>query len=624
MNLINLENVAKAYGPKPLLDAVSLGLDEGDRVGVVGRNGGGKSTLVSVLARETEPDDGRVTHARGIRLGYLTQRDAFAETATVRSVVLGDRAEHEWAGDVRVREILGGLLADLDLDAPLAGMSGGERRRVALARLLVPESDLLLLDEPTNHLDIEAIDWLARHLRGRKVALLVVTHDRWFLDEVTDRTWEVVDGRVERYEGGYSAYVLAKAERSRIAAATEAKRQNLLRKELAWLRRGPQARTSKPKFRVDAAQALIADEPPARDAVELTRFATARLGKTVYDLEDVSVRLGDRDLFQRMTWRLGPGDRVGLVGVNGSGKSTLLRLLDGSVRAVSGTVVQGKTVQLAHLSQNLEDLDPSRRVLESVEEIRRRITVGKREWTASQLLERLGFAGDRQWTPIGDLSGGERRRLQLLRLLMAEPNVLLLDEPTNDLDIETLTEVEDLLDGWPGTLVVVSHDRYFLERITDHVVALLGDGRVSLLPGGVDEYLERRAAGTAPKPGVVRDEPAPAPPSPRRAARTGRPARSSTASNAAWRSSPGNRPPSTSSSPRTPPTTPSSRSWTPGSRRSRPRPPTSRKSGSCSPRTSASRVMTCRRGRPAQRAVLALGAKRKPLGVTGRRGRAGF
>ncbi|MEV4006390.1 ABC-F family ATP-binding cassette domain-containing protein, partial [Actinomadura sp. NPDC049753] len=447
MNLINLENVAKAYGPKPLLDAVSLGLDEGDRVGVVGRNGGGKSTLVSVLARETEPDDGRVTHARGIRLGYLTQRDAFAETATVRSVVLGDRAEHEWAGDVRVREILGGLLADLDLDAPLAGMSGGERRRVALARLLVPESDLLLLDEPTNHLDIEAIDWLARHLRDRKVALLVVTHDRWFLDAVTDRTWEVVDGRVERYEGGYSAYVLAKAERSRIAAATEAKRQNLLRKELAWLRRGPQARTSKPKFRVDAAQALIADEPPARDSVELTRFATARLGKTVYDIEDVSVRLGDRDLFQRMTWRLGPGDRVGLVGVNGSGKSTLLRLLDGSVRPVSGTVVQGKTVQLAHLSQNLEELDPARRVLESVEEIRRRITVGKREWTASQLLERLGFAGDRQWTPVGDLSGGERRRLQLLRLLMAEPNVLLLDEPTNDLDIETLTEVEDLLDG---------------------------------------------------------------------------------------------------------------------------------------------------------------------------------
>ncbi|MFI0482408.1 ABC-F family ATP-binding cassette domain-containing protein [Actinomadura sp. 9N215] len=522
MNLINVENVAKAYAPEPLLDAVSLGLDEGDRVGVVGRNGGGKSTLVSVLARETEPDAGRVTHSRGLRLGHLAQRDDFAEDATVRSVVLGDRAEHEWAGDVRARDVLGGLLAGLDLDAPLAGMSGGERRRVALARLLVPESDVLLLDEPTNHLDIEAIDWLARHLKGRKSALLVVTHDRWFLDEVTDRTWEVVDGGVERYEGGYSAYVLAKAERSRIAAATEAKRQNLLRKELAWLRRGPQARTSKPKFRVDAAQALIADEPPLRDSVELTRFATARLGKTVYDVEDATVRVGEdaaaRTIFERMTWRLGPGDRVGLVGVNGSGKSTLLRLLDGSVPAVSGRVVRGKTVQLAHLTQNLEDIEPSQRVLESVEEIRRRITVGKRDWTASQLLERLGFHRERQWTPVGDLSGGERRRLQLLRLLMGEPNVLLLDEPTNDLDIETLTEVEDLLDGWPGTLVVVSHDRYFLERVTDHVVALLGDGRVSMLPGGVDEYLERRAAGTAPKPARSDGTPVPA----RKAAPAGR------------------------------------------------------------------------------------------------------
>ncbi|WP_030165498.1 ABC-F family ATP-binding cassette domain-containing protein [Spirillospora albida] len=497
MNLINVENVTKAYGPKPLLDAVSLGIDEGDRVGVVGRNGGGKSTLASLLARRTEPDGGRVTHARGVRLGHLTQRDEFPPDATVRSVVIGDRPEHEWAGDTRVRDVLAGLLGDLDLDAPIEGMSGGERRRVALACLLVPESDLLILDEPTNHLDIEAIDWLARHLRGRRVALLVVTHDRWFLDEVTDRTWEVVDGRVERYEGGYSAYVLAKAERARIAAATEAKRQNLLRKELAWLRRGPQARTSKPKFRVDAAQALIADEPPLRDSVELTRFAAARLGKTVYDIEDVTVEVGGRALFERMTWRIGPGDRVGLVGVNGSGKSTLLRLLDGTVGAVSGEVVQGRTVQLAHLSQNLEELDPARRVLESVEEIQRRITVGKREWTASQLLERLGFAGDRQWTPVGDLSGGERRRLQMLRLLMGEPNVMLLDEPTNDLDIETLTELEDLLDGWPGTLIVVSHDRYFLERITDNVVALLGDGKVTHLPRGVDEYLERRAAGTA-------------------------------------------------------------------------------------------------------------------------------
>ncbi|GAA1550505.1 ABC-F family ATP-binding cassette domain-containing protein [Actinomadura kijaniata] len=518
MNLINLENVSKAYGPKPLLDAVSLGLDDDDRIGVVGRNGGGKSTLVAIVAREVEPDDGRVTHSRGLRLGYLTQRDEFAEGTTVRSAVLGDRPEHEWAGDTRVRDILTGLLADLDLDAPVAGMSGGERRRVALARLLVPESDLLVLDEPTNHLDIEAIAWLAAHLRDRKVALLVVTHDRWFLDEVTTRTWEVVDGRVERYEGGYSAFVLAKAERARIAAATEAKRQNLLRKELAWLRRGPQARTSKPKFRVDAAQALIADEPPPRDTVELTRFATARLGKTVIDLEDVTLRLGDRDIFSHVTWQLGPGDRIGLVGVNGSGKSTLLRLLDGMATPTSGTVVRGRTVQLAHLSQDLEELDPTRRVLESVEEIRRRITVGKREWTASQLLERLGFAGDRQWTPVADLSGGERRRLQVLRLLMGEPNVLLLDEPTNDLDIETLTELEDILDGWPGTLVVVSHDRYFLERITDRVAALLGDGKVKMLPGGVDEYLERRAGGQATThraASAAQAAPAPAPAKPK-------------------------------------------------------------------------------------------------------------
>jgi len=500
VNLINVENVTKSYGPEPLLDAVSLGIDEGDRVGVVGRNGGGKTTLVEILAKAAEPDEGRVTHARGLRAGYLTQRDAFPPGATVRGVVLGDRPEHEWAGDTRARDILSGLIGDLDLDAALGGMSGGELRRIALARLLVPDLDLIILDEPTNHLDLEAIDWLARHLRGRRVALLVVTHDRWFLDEVTDRTWEVVDGRVERYEGGYSAYVLAKAERARIAAATEAKRRNLLRKELAWLRRGPRARTSKPKFRVDAAQALIADEPPPRDAVELTRFATARLGKTVLEAEDVTVRVGapSRTLFEHLTWRLGPGDRIGVVGVNGSGKSTLLRLLDGSVAPGSGRLVRGRTVQLAHLSQNLEELDPSRRVLESVEEIRRRITVGKREWTAGQLLERLGFRGDRQWTPVGDLSGGERRRLQLLRLLMGEPNVLLLDEPTNDLDIETLTEVEDLLDGWPGTLVVVSHDRYFLERVTDRVVALLGDGRVSMLPGGVDEYLRRRAEGTVP------------------------------------------------------------------------------------------------------------------------------
>jgi ATP-binding cassette subfamily F protein uup len=501
VNLINVEGLGKAYGPAPLLDGVSLGVAAGDRIGVVGRNGGGKSTLVSLLAGRIEPDSGRVTRTRDVRVGYLTQRDEFPGDATVRSVVLGDRAEHDWAGDARARDILAGLLPDMSLDAPIAGMSGGERRRVALARLLVPETDLIVLDEPTNHLDIEAIAWLAGHLKDR--TLIVVTHDRWFLDEVTDRTWEVADGQVHRYEGGYSAYVLAKAERARIAASTEEKRQNLLRKELAWLRRGPQARTSKPKFRVDAANALIADEPPVRDSVELARFATARLGKTVYDVEDATVRVGDRTLFEHLTWQLGPGDRIGLVGVNGSGKTTLLRLLEGSVTPVSGRVIRGKTVQLAHLSQELSELDPARRVLESVQEIKLRITIGKREFSAGQMLERFGFRSDAQWAPVGDLSGGERRRLQLLRLLMAEPNVLLLDEPTNDLDIETLTELEDLLDGWPGSLVLVSHDRYFLERVSDHVVALLGDGRLAMLPGGVDEYLDRRRR-TTPEPEPVR------------------------------------------------------------------------------------------------------------------------
>jgi ATP-binding cassette subfamily F protein uup len=503
VNLINVADVTKAYGPKPLLAAVSLGVDDTDRIGVVGRNGDGKSTLVSILAKHVPPDAGRVTHARDLRVGFLAQRDEFPGDSLVRDIVLGDRREHEWAGDARIRDIFAGLLGDLDLDAPFATLSGGERRRAALARLLVSDSDVLVLDEPTNHLDIDAINWLARHLKGRAAALIAVTHDRWFLDEVTDRTWEVVDGGVERYEGGYSAYTLAKAERARVAASTEEKRQNLLRKELAWLRRGPQARSSKPKFRVAAAQTLIADVPPLRDEVELTRFATARLGKTVYDLEDVTVAAGHQTIFERMTWRLGPGDRVGVLGRNGSGKTTLLRLLAGSLSPVAGRIVRGKTVQPAHLSQELAELDPDRRVLESVEEIKRRITVGRRDWTAGQLLERLGFRGDAQWTPIGDLSGGERRRLQLLRLLMGEPNVLLLDEPTNDLDIETLTELEDLLDGWPGTLVVVSHDRYFLERVTDHVVAILDDGGLSMLAGGIDEYLSRRETARLAAPGAA-------------------------------------------------------------------------------------------------------------------------
>ncbi|QBI55837.1 ABC-F family ATP-binding cassette domain-containing protein [Streptomonospora litoralis] len=502
-NLVNLQDVSLAYGPLVLLDEVALGVDEGDRIGVVGRNGGGKSTLVSVLAGRTAPDSGRVVHSRGLRVGFLQQRDRFPE-ATVGGFVLGDLAEHEWAGDARVRDVLRGLLSGWDLDAPMSTLSGGERRRATLARLLVDSHDLVILDEPTNHLDIEAIAWLAEHLRGRREALTVVTHDRWFLDAVTNRTWEVVDGRVERYEGGYAAYVLAKAERERLAAQAEERRQNLARKELAWLRRGPPARTSKPKFRVEAANALIAGEPPARNTVELVRFASTRLGKTVVDVEGLTLVADDTTLLDRLTWQLGPGDRIGLVGVNGSGKTTLLRALAGEREPDGGRVRHGKTVNLAHLSQSLAELAPELRPLQAVEEVRRHITVGGREFTAGQMLERFGFRGERQWTPIGDLSGGERRRLQLLRLLMDEPNVLLLDEPTNDLDIETLTELEDLLDGWPGTLVVVSHDRYFLERVTDRTMALMGDADLLFLPGGVQEYLDRRARqsdGAAAVPG---------------------------------------------------------------------------------------------------------------------------
>ncbi|MBV2362014.1 ABC-F family ATP-binding cassette domain-containing protein [Streptomonospora nanhaiensis] len=496
MNLVNLQDVSLAYGPLVLLDSVSLGIDEGDRIGVVGRNGGGKSTLMAVLAGRTAPDSGRVVHNRGLRIGFLAQRDAFPD-ASVAAFVLGERAEHEWAGDARVRDVLRGLLSGWDLDAPMSTLSGGERRRAALARLLIDSHDLIVLDEPTNHLDIEAIAWLAEHLRRRREALAVVTHDRWFLDAVTNRTWEVVDGRVERYEGGYAAYVLAKAERARLAAAAEERRQNLMRKELAWLRRGPPARTSKPKFRIDAANSLIADVPPVRDTVELVRFASSRLGKTVIDATDLTLTAGPTTLIDRLTWQLGPGDRIGLVGVNGSGKTTLLRALAGEREPDAGRVRHGKTVNLAHLSQNLAELAPDSRPLQAVEEVRRHVTIGDREFTASQMLERFGFRGERQWTPVGELSGGERRRLQLLRLLMNEPNVLLLDEPTNDLDIETLTELEDLLDGWPGSLVLVSHDRYFLERITDRVLALMGDGRLLFLPGGVDEYLSRRAEAEA-------------------------------------------------------------------------------------------------------------------------------
>jgi ABC transport system ATP-binding/permease protein len=508
VNLVNLEAVAKSYGMKPLLDRVSLGVGAGDRIGVVGLNGGGKTTLLEVLAGIEPPDGGRVSRARDLRQAVVTQRTELPEGATVRHAVLdplGITAEHEWAADPRARAILGGIgITALGVDSPVATMSGGERRRVALAAALVRELDLLILDEPTNHLDVEGVRWLASHLLARGTALVVVTHDRWFLDTVCMRTWEVVGGGVEQYEGGYADWVFARAERARIAASVEEKRRNLARKELAWLRRGPPARTSKPRYRIEAAEALISDVPEPRDSVELLAFAKRRLGRTVLELEDVSVTLGSRTIVDGLTWRLGPGDRIGLVGVNGSGKTTLLRLLAGSLEPDTGKRIQGQTVRLAYLSQELDDLPGAQRVLEAVEEVARRVRLGKQELSASQLAERFGFPAARQWTPVADLSGGERRRLQLARLLMAEPNVLLLDEPTNDLDIDTLQQLEDLLDGWPGTLVVVSHDRYLVERVCDAVYALLGAGRVTHLPGGIDEYLARRDTAlrppTAPTP----------------------------------------------------------------------------------------------------------------------------
>ncbi|MGY0058998.1 ABC-F family ATP-binding cassette domain-containing protein [Streptomyces sp. LZ34] len=515
-NLVNVEAVGKVYGTRALLDGISLGVNEGDRIGVVGRNGDGKTTLIRILAKLEPADTGRVTHAGDLRLGVLTQHDSLDPAATIRHEVIGDLADHEWAGDAKIRDVLTGLFGGLDLpgfaqglETVIGPLSGGERRRIALAKLLIAEQDLVILDEPTNHLDVEGISWLAGHLRARRSALVVVTHDRWFLDQVCTRMWDVQRGVVHEYEGGYSDYVFARAERERIAATEETKRQNLVRKELAWLRRGAPARTSKPRFRIEAANALIADVPPPRDSAELMKFANSRLGKTVFDLENVTVQAGPKLLLKHLTWQLGPGDRIGLVGVNGAGKTSLLRAMteaadsDGERQPAGGRVVVGRTVKLAYLSQEVAELDPTWRVLEAVEQVRQRVDLGKgREMTASQLCEKFGFTKEKQWTPLGDLSGGERRRLQVLRLLMDEPNVLFLDEPTNDLDIETLTQLEDLLDGWPGSLVVISHDRYFIERTTDRVFALLGDATLRMLPRGVDEYLERRqraqAAAAAP------------------------------------------------------------------------------------------------------------------------------
>lgn len=516
-HLLGVENLRIVVGSRTLLDGVTVGIEDGTRVGVLGPNGAGKSTFLQALSGQLEIDGGRITRAADTRVAILNQSDNFPPGISVRQAVHGDAAEHVWASNPAVRDIHAGLLADVDLAADVDTLSGGQRRRVALAHVLTQDAQVVVLDEPTNHLDVEGVDWLARHLQKRfdstrgDGALVVVTHDRWFLDAICNRVWEVVPGvdpgngrpqipgRIELYDGGYAAYILARAERARQAEVAAAKRENLLRKELAWLRRGAPARTSKPRFRIDAAEALIADVPPPRDSVEITRMATARLGKRVIDLENVSVSYpapggGENQVLREVTWRLAPGERVGIVGINGAGKTTLLRLLQGTQKPTSGRVRTGQTVDVVTLSQTTHELDQisELRVVEAVAAVAEHVTVGGKELSASQLVERLGFTRQRAWTRVGEISGGERRRLQLLRLLMAQPNVLLLDEPTNDLDTDTLAAIEDILDTFPGTLVVVSHDRYLLERVTDHQLALLGDGHLRDLPGGVEQYLELR------------------------------------------------------------------------------------------------------------------------------------
>ena len=506
-HLLGGENLTVSYATRTVLDGVTLGLEEGDRIGMVGRNGDGKSTLMRLLAMRSTPDSGRVTKRSEVNIGYLDQSDVLDGDLTVGAAIVGDQADYEWARNPQIREVMGGLVADVDWHANVHALSGGQKRRVALAKLLIEDHDVIMLDEPTNHLDVEGVAWLSRHLKTRwranQGAFLVVTHDRWFLDEVCNKTWEIHDGIMDPFEGGYAAYVLARAERDRSASVVEGKRQQLVKKELAWLRRGAPARTAKPKFRIEAANALIADVPEPRDSTALSKMATARLGKDVLDLEHVSLDFqggeAGQKLFDNITLRLAPGERLGLVGVNGAGKTTLLKLLNGEIQPTSGKLKRGKTVVTAVLTQEVKELDDvaDLRVIEVIEREKRSFNVGGKEFTAGQLVEQLGFTNQKQWTPVKDLSGGERRRLQLLRLLVGEPNVLMLDEPTNDLDTDTLAAVEDVLDGWPGTLVVVSHDRYLLERVTDHQMALLGDGKIRALPRGVDQYLELRESALA-------------------------------------------------------------------------------------------------------------------------------
>jgi ABC transport system ATP-binding/permease protein len=497
-HLLGAEKIRLSFATTEVFQDLTIGVQDGDRIGIVGKNGDGKSTLLRLFAKTQDPDSGQITKRSDVRIGMLDQLDDFATGQTISQVVIGDMAEHEWAGDSKVRDIFSGLLSDFDFDQKVSELSGGQRRRVALAALLAGDWDILMLDEPTNHLDIEGVSWLANHLKTRwgkaTGGLLVVTHDRWFLDEVCNLTWEVHDGVVDVYDGGYAAYILERNERARSQAATESRRQNLLRKELAWLRRGAPARTTKPKFRIDAANELIANEPPPRDSVSLAKLATTRLGKDVLDIEDLSYSIGGRNLLSDVTLRLGPGDRIGLLGANGAGKTTFLKLILGSIAPDGGRVKLGKTVVPAILSQEVRELDEfaDQRIFELIAREKRTFVVDKKEVGISQLVEQLGFTSLQLQTPIGDLSGGQRRRLQLLRLLFGEPNLLILDEPTNDLDTDMLAQVEDLLDSWPGTLIVVSHDRYLLERTTDMQYALLGDGALRHLPRGVDQYLELR------------------------------------------------------------------------------------------------------------------------------------
>ncbi|HJF14220.1 MAG TPA: ABC-F family ATP-binding cassette domain-containing protein [Enteractinococcus helveticum] len=499
VHLLGAEALHFEYPTQQVLDSVTLGVSAGDRVGIVGRNGDGKSTLMKLLVGKLEPDAGQVTVRSDTTIGLLDQSDTVDTSLTVGQAIVGDLAEHEWAGDPKIRDIISGLVADLDWEATVGSLSGGQRRRVALARLLIGDWDILALDEPTNHLDVEGIAWLAEHLnrRWQKNAggLLVITHDRWFLDEVCTQTWEVHDGIVDQFEGGYAAYVLQRVERDRMAAAAEAKRQNLLRKELAWLRRGAPARTAKPKFRIAAANQLIEDVPPVRNSIELQRLAVARLGKDVVDIENASVCFGEREVLRNITWRIAPGERTGILGANGAGKSTLLSLVTGDLEPTSGRVKHGKTVQIGMLDQQFSQLKKigSDRVREVLAQTKTSFTIDGKEHTPAQLLERLGFRRAHLSARVADLSGGQKRRLQLLMLLLSEPNVIVLDEPTNDVDSDMLTAMEDLLDSWPGTLIVVSHDRYLLERVTDQQYAIL-DGTLRHVPGGVDEYLQLRKA----------------------------------------------------------------------------------------------------------------------------------